>query len=164
MKCRKYKPSAKKQKMNHSESIKHHSPLWLLLTLVLIASCSHKAEQLDESPLYQHYALRQELKVAQVGNFKLSDSVFTDVVMLQADDEATWQALTDEFDIRGTEGTVSWLGVPDNPVQRTQWDGKPVIRVIASHTKRTIGLYQIDNEAQYDALIDYQIEKMKKNN
>ena len=35
------------------------------------------------------------------------------------------------------------------------------MRVIASHDKRTIGFYRLDNEAQYDALVDYQIEKMK---
>ena len=40
-------------------------------------------------------------------------------------------------------------------------DGSPVMRVIASHDKQTIGFYHIDNEAQYDALIDYQLENIK---
>lgn len=127
----------------------------------MLTSCSREGEP-SASAFYQRYAQRQELKVAEVDGFKLNDSVRVDVVMLQAEDEQAWQWLTEEFDIRGNEGTVSWLGAPDDPAQRTQWTGSSVMRVIASHDKRTIGFYRLDNEAQYDALVDYQIEKMKK--
>ena len=133
----------------------------VMLQLALLAGCSHRTETPAEGALYQRYAARQDLKVAQLGGFKLCDSVRVDVVMLQAEDEQAWQSLTEEFDIRGSEGTVSWLGDPDDPSQRTQWTGTSVMRVIASHDKRTIGFYRLDNEAQYDALVDYQIEKMK---
>lgn len=134
-----------------------------MLPLVLLAGCSRRTELPPEGALYQHYAARQDLKVAQLNGFKLCDTVRVDVVMLQADDEQAWQQLTEEFDIQGDEGTVSWLGETDNPVQRTQWSGTPVMRVIASHSKRTIGFYRLDNETQYDALIDYQLEGMMKN-
>ena len=135
--------------------------LLVILPLALLAGCSHRTETPAEDALYQRYAARQDLKVAQLGGFRLCDSVRVDVVMLQAEDEQAWQRLTEEFDIRGNEGTVSWLGDPENPSKRTQWTGNSVMRVIASHDKRTIGFYLIDNEAQYDALVDYQIEKMK---
>jgi len=135
--------------------------LIILLPLALLTGCSRQTETPSEGMLYQHYASRQELKVAQLNGFKLCDTVRVDVVMLQADDEQAWQQLAEEFDIRGDEGSVSWLGDPDNPAVRTQWNGNPVMRVIASHDKRTIGFYRLDNEAQYDALIDYQIEKIK---
>ena len=135
--------------------------LIILLPLALLTGCSRQTETPPEGMLYQHYAARQELKVAQLNGFKLCDTVRVDVVMLQADDEQAWQQLAEEFDIRGDEGTVSWLGEPDNPAVRTQWNGKSVMRVIASHDKRTIGFYRLDNELQYDALIDYQIEKIK---
>jgi hypothetical protein len=36
------------------------------------------------------------------------------------------------------------------------------MRVIASLDKHTIGIYRIDNETQYDAIVDYQLEKTKK--
>jgi hypothetical protein len=35
------------------------------------------------------------------------------------------------------------------------------MRVIASLDRHTIGFYRLDTEAQYDALIDYQLEKTK---
>ena len=133
----------------------------ILLPLALLASCSHKTDPQSASAFYQRYAQRPDLKVAEVDGFKLCDSVRVDVVMMQAENDDAWRQLTEEFDIRGNEGTVSWLGDADNPAQRTQWSGSPVMRVIASHDKQTIGFYHIDNEAQYDALIDYQLENIK---
>jgi hypothetical protein len=127
---------------------------------ITLASCSREGEP-AASAFYQHYAHRQELKVAEVDGFKLSDSVRIDVVMLQAENDEDWQQLCAEFDIRGEEGSVSWLGDTENPARRTEWNGQPLLRVIASHERRTVAFYRIDNEAQYDALIDYQIERMK---
>lgn len=132
-----------------------------MLPLALLTACSRSAEGAPESALYRHFAMRQELKVAQLDGFKLNDTVSVEVVMLQADDELTWQQLAEEFDLRGNEGSVSWLGDTEQPSLRTQWTGIPVMRVIASHDRRTIGFYRIDNETQYDALLDYQLNKMK---
>lgn len=136
----------------------------MLLPVLMALGCSRGPEMPPESALYQHYAARQDLKVAQVNGFELCDTVLVDVVMLQAEDEEAWQQLMVEFNITGDEGTVSWLGETDNPAQRTQWDGTPVMRVIASHSKHTIGFYRLDCEAQYDALIDYQLEKLRNKN
>lgn len=137
--------------------------LFLLLTLTLLTGCSQR-ETPPESALYQHYVHRQDLKVAQVNGFKLCDTVHIDVVMLQAESDQAWQQLMEEFNIRGEEGSVSWLGEADNPAQRILWTGIPAIRVIASHSKQSIGFYRIESESQYDALIDYQLEKTKNKN
>lgn len=133
----------------------------ILLPLALLTSCSHETEPQSASAFYHHYAQRQELKVAEVDGFKLCDTVRVDVVMLQAESDSMWEAMKAEFDIRGEEGSVSWLGERENPSARTQWAGAPVLRVIASHSRRTIGFYRIENEAQYDALMDYQLESMR---
>ena len=130
--------------------------LIVLLPLALLTGCSHEKKEYSASELYQHYAERQNLKVAQVEQFSLSDSVSVEVILMEADDENAWQQLKEEFNIQGDEGTVSWLGDSDNPALRTQWTGIPVMRVIASLDKHTIGIYRIDNEMQYDAIVDYQ--------
>ena len=135
--------------------------LIVLLPLALLTGCSHEKKEYSASALYQHYAERQNLKVAQVEQFSLSDSVSVEVILMEADDENAWQQLKEEFNIQGDEGTVSWLGDSDNPALRTQWTGNPVMRVIASYSRRTIGFYRIETEAQYDALIDYQLERTK---
>ena len=134
--------------------------LFMLLPLALLMGCARQEKQ-PESALYRHYAAQQELKVAQVNGFNLNDTVHVDVVMLQAESEQAWQQLTEEFNIRCEEGTSSWLGETDNPALRTQWTGNPVMRVIASYSRHTIGFYLIETEAQFDALIDYQLEKTK---
>lgn len=125
---------------------------------MLMVAC---APEPDEGSLYHRYSDRKGLTVAEVDGFSLNDSVHVDVVILQAEDDEEWQRLCDEFDIRGEEGTLSWLGETDNPSIRTEWNNGTVMRVIASHSRRTIGLYRIDNEVQYDALIDYQLNKVK---
>lgn len=129
-----------------------------MVPLMLMVAC---APEPDEGSLYHRYSDRKGLTVAEVDGFSLNDSVMVDVVMLQAESDEEWQRLCDEFDIRGEEGTLSWLGETDNPSIRTEWDNGTVMRVIASHSRRTIGLYRIDNEVQYDALIDYQLNKVK---
>ncbi len=130
-----------------------------MVPLMLMVAC---APEPDEGSLYHRYSDRKGLTVAEVDGFSLNDSVMVDVVILQAESDEEWQSLCNEFDIRGEEGTLSWLGETDNPSIRTEWDGGTVMRVIASHSRRTIGLYRIDNEVQYDALIDYQLNKIKK--
>ncbi|MBQ9508508.1 MAG: hypothetical protein IJR53_03700 [Bacteroidales bacterium] len=126
--------------------------LMLLLPVVTIA----------QSELYKRYASQEDLTVAQVNGFKLNETVRVNVVLVVADNEAAWNRLKEELDIRGDEGVNSWLGDLKQPVKRVKWNGKTLLRVIASHARRTIGFYRIDNEEQYDALLDYQLNKMKK--
>ena len=135
--------------------------VWIIWPLAVLTGCSRQQTP-SESALYQRYASQQDLKVAQLNGFSISDSLRVDVVMLQAEDDQAWQRLAEEYNIRGENGKVSWIGKTDTPSLRTQWDGSPAVRVIASPDKRTIGFYRIENEAQYDALIDYQLEKTAK--
>ena len=114
-----------------------------------------------QNDLYKRYASRQELTVAQVSGFKLSESQRVDVVLVVADDETAWQKLAKELNIKGEGGVVSWLGDPRNPAQRVKWTGSSVLRVVDSHARRTVAFYRVNTEAQYDALLDYQLNNMK---
>ena len=89
--------------------------------MLMVACTSDPAE----GSLYHLYADRKGLSVAEVDGFVLNDTVRIDVVMLQAESPEEWQQLKAEFDIRGDEGSVSWLGEVENPVQRTEWNGGP---------------------------------------
>lgn len=114
-----------------------------------------------QSDLYKRYASRQDLTVAQVSGFKLSENERVDVVIVVADNEAAWQKLTVELNIKGSDGMVSWLGDVNKPALRVKWTGAPVLRVVASPARRTIAFYRVNTEAQYDALLDYQLNNMK---
>lgn len=140
--------------------MKKHIFIILALQLMLLVGCSSNDGKAGKSTLYKQYASQPALTVAELSNFKLNDSITVNVVMVQADSDESWQKLKDSLDIRGTEGSVSWLGNIDNPAIRTTWNGEPVTRVVASHPRHTVGFYRIDNDEQYDALIDYQLNNI----
>ena len=136
--------------------------LHILLPVVcclLTFACSHKVE---EMPLYQQYAARQDLTVAQVKGFQLCDTVKTDVVILVADDSTAWAGLKEEFDIRTSEGVTSWMGDIDHPAKRVKRNVRPAWRAMAVHEERTIAFYRIDTEEQREALLDYQLSNIVK--
>ena len=132
--------------------------LLYILLMILLASCSREEV---ETPLYQQYAARKDLTVAQVTGFQLCDTVKVDVVIIVADDSAAWQGLKEEFDIRTSEGVTSWMGNIEQPAQRVKRSVRPAWRAMAVHSDRTIAFYRIDSEEQYEALLDYQLNKLK---
>ena len=132
--------------------------LFILLLSLAFLSCSR---EMEEVPLYRQYAARRDLTVAQVKGFQLCDTVKTDVVILVADDSAAWQSLKTEFDIRTSEGVTSWMGEIDHPARRVKRDVRPAWRAMAVHADRTIAFYRIEDSVQYQALLDYQLDKLK---
>ena len=131
--------------------------LFILLLPLAFLSCSREVE---EMPLYRQYAARQDLTVAQVKGFQLCDTVKVDVVILVADDSTAWQSLKTEFDIRTSEGVTSWMGDIDHPASRVKGGKLPAWRAMAVHNDRTIAFYRVDNSLQYQALLDYQMDKL----
>lgn len=134
--------------------------LLLILLPLLLLACSHEDMEL---PLYQRYALRTDLTVAQVKGYRLSDSVRVDVVILVADDSAAWTGLKEEFDIRTSEGVTSWLGDLEEPARRVKRSAMPLWRALAVHADRTLAFYRIDCDAQRQALMDYQLDHLHLN-
>lgn len=131
----------------------------MLLPLLVLAACSREVE---ETPLYRQYASRADLTVAQVAGFQLNDSVKVDVVILVADDSVAWQSLKEEFDIRTSEGVTSWMGNIDHPQQRVKRSERPAWRAMAVHGDMTVAFYRMDDNMQYEALVDYQMENINR--
>lgn len=132
--------------------------LLLILMPLMLLACSHEDTEL---PLYQRYAPRTDLTVAQVKGFQIGDTVKTDVVLLVADDSAAWAELKAEFDIRTSEGVTSWMGDIDEPARRVKRAVRPAWRAMAVHADRTVAFYRVDTEAQRQALMDYQMKTIE---
>lgn len=132
--------------------------LLLILMPLMLLACSHEETEL---PLYQRYAPRTDLTVAQVKGFQIGDTLKTDVVLLVADDSAAWAELKAEFDIRTSEGVTSWMGDIDEPSRRVKRSVRPAWRAMAVHADRTVAFYRIDTEAQRQALMDYQMKAIE---
>ena len=135
--------------------------LTTLLQLAVLIGCSSGTGE-QPGDIYRKYASQPGLAVAQVTDFELCDTVSVDVVMLVADNDSAWQQIVAEFDIRIDSGSTSWLAPIDHPSVRTSWDSNPVLRVVALPERRTVGIYRIDNEEQYDALLDYHLNNLHK--
>lgn len=133
---------------------------YILIPLMLLVGCNREEAT---APLYQQYAAHKNLTVAQVFGFQLCDTVKTDVVILVADDSAAWQGLKEEFDIRTSEGVTSWMGDIDHPEQRVKRDIRPAWRAMAVHEEMTIAFYHIEDDIHYEALLDYQMNKLTTN-
>lgn len=131
-----------------------------IIILMLTALAAATGCGPGRSEIYRKYASQPGLTVAEVRGFALCDSVLVDVVLVEADDDEAWQQLTKTLDIRTDEGSTSWLADPADPTVRTAWTGHPVLRVVASPGRHTVGFYSIDSEVQYDALVDYQLNNM----
>lgn len=132
--------------------------LLLILMPLMLLACSREETEL---PLYQRYAPRTDLTVAQVKGFQLGDTLKTDVVLLVADDSAAWAELKAEFDIRTSEGVTSWMGDIDEPARRVKRAVRPAWRAMAVHADRTVAFYRVDTEAQRQALMDYQMRTIE---
>ena len=135
--------------------------LHILLPVVCCLLTFACSSEVEETPLYQKYVVRTNLTVAQVTGFHLNDSVKTDVVILVADDSAAWLQMKEEFDIRTSEGVTSWMGNIEQPAQRVKRSVRPAWRAMAVHDDRTIAFYRIEDSVQYQALLDYQLDKLK---
>lgn len=134
--------------------------LHILLPVVCCLLTFACSSEVEETPLYQKYAVRTNLTVAQVTGFHLNDSVKTDVVILVADDSAAWLQMKEEFDIRTLEGITTWMGNTDHPEQRVKRSERPAWRAMAVHDERTIAFYSIEDDIQYKALLDYQMNEL----
>ena len=133
----------------------------ILLMLATFAGCSsHKGEQ--PNAIYQKYASQEGFSVAQVSSFEINDTLAVDVVLIVADNDDAWRQLSFDFDVRGNEGSISWLAPIDNPALRASWNSEPLLRVVASPDRRTVALYMLDDISQYEALMDYQLNQMTK--
>lgn len=137
------------------------------MMLVLTVLCASAATAPSQSTprhgrkaVYDRYASRPDLAVGSIDGFKLNDSVKVDVLIIVADNDAAWQKLCTEFDIRTQRGVTTWTGQNDHPESRTKWLGKPACKVIASPARRTVCMYYINNEAEYESLMDYQMNLM----
>ena len=142
--------------------------LTILLIVVFAVSASAASAPPQTKPhqgrqaVYNRYSAQPDLSVAKIDGFKLNDTVKVDVLILVADNAAAWDKLCQVFDIRSQSSVSTWTGKGDHPETRVKWQGKPSCKVIASPARRTLCMYYIDNETEYESLMDYQMDLMSK--
>ena len=118
------------------------------------------------SELYTKYAGTEGLDVAFVKDYRVNDTVFVDVTMLEARDTAIWNRLLKDFNIYIPDEMLPFIdsnSVYLKYAPRNNYTA-PMDSIILNndiivyaYLKRTILVFEIENEKQNNAIINHQI-------
>lgn len=125
------------------------------------------------SELYTKYAGTEGLDVAFVKDYRVNDTVFVDVTMLEARDTAIWNRLLKDFNIYIPDEMLPFMdsnSVDLKYAPRNNYTA-PMDSIILNndiivyaYLKRTILVFEIENEKQNNAIINHQILRTKSKN
>lgn len=145
-------------------------PAVIFLAIVLVALAVRlwpRTVPFDQcSDVYKKYAKMDGVDATFIKDYKVNDTVFVDVTLLEVTDTNVWEVLCKDFDI------VSFKLYPEEyrkkmtssnsysvrVIRDTIKDGKDIYYmrdvIIYSHPNRTMCIFNGLNEKQYDAIIE----------
>lgn len=150
---------------------KHYIALLIVLAgMALGAKCLLWPRQLPPeacSDVYRHYRNTPGIKAAFLKDYPLDDSTTIDVTMLQASDSATWEeTLMQIHNLDKKSGFLplkvsfklipkhdSKSGTENNRIEDNDF-------LASNFNDLTIAIFHLENEHQYDAIIDYYIKQL----
>ena len=152
--------------MKKSQAITILLCLLLLGGGALVVYCPRTVPYAQCSDLYKRYASVDGIDATFIRDFRVNDTLFVDVTLLEAKDSAAWDRMVDDF---GLTESVSVIPdkpsmivrrVPkDNPHQGVQTPDEPFDNLVAVPDRREIHLYRTENVQQS---IDLHIHLMLK--
>lgn len=141
---------------------------------VLVKRCPRTVPLEETSELYRRYAGAEGLEVSFVQGYRLNDSVRVDVTLLQATDSAAWSILQDSLGYarlapedheylmkhKGIRMKLIPKGYLDNPMDSVFLNND---LVAIDGTNRVIGIFNLTDSNQYNAIIRKNIRDTKNN-
>lgn len=141
---------------------------------VLVKRCPRTVPLEECSELYRRYAGAEGLEVSFVQGYRLNDSVRVDVTLLQATDSAAWSILQDSLGYarlapedreylmkhKGIRMKLIPKGYLDNPMDSVFLNND---LVAIDGTNRVIGIFNLTDSNQYNAIIRKNIRDIKNN-
>ncbi len=141
---------------------------------VLVKRCPRTVPLEECSELYRRYAGAEGLEVSFVQGYRLNDSVRVDVTLLQATDSAAWSILQDSLGYarlapedreylmkhKGIRMKLIPKGYLDNPMDSVFLNND---LVAIDGTNRVIGIFNLTDSNQYNAIIRKNIRDTKNN-
>lgn len=109
----------------------------------------------EVSEVYTRYADDESIDASFIKGYRVNDTLFVDVTLLQAKDSACWERLVEDFGL-----TESVRVIPDkpsiivrrvskdNPYQGIQAPDEPFDNLVAVPDRREVHLYCTENEQQ----------------
>lgn len=113
------------------------------------------------SEIYQKYASMENVKASFIKDYKVNDSVFVDVTLLEAKDSACWEILKNDFEVPYLPAELQQL--IDNgtdlvftksiPKTKTDTSDSPNDLLAISHLKHTLTVFHIEDETVKHAIM-----------
>lgn len=141
---------------------------------VLVKRCPRTVPLEECSELYRRYAGAEGLEVSFVQGYRLNDSVRVDVTLLQATDSAAWSILQDSLGYarlapEDREYLMKHKGIRMKLIPKGYLD-QPMDSVFLNNdlvaidgTNRVIGIFNLTDSNQYNAIIRKNIRDTKNN-
>ena len=136
----------------------------LLLSAALTLAVKYRPRGLSEEecgPLYRQYAHAPGIEASFVKGFRVNDTLFLDVTLLQAKDSAGWERLLNDFHLVNAIDTNLYsqsqsfcisLVSKDDPTKKTGNPDEPLCSRVAFPYEREIHIYSTENDDHCMAL------------
>ena len=124
----------------------------------------------EVSDLYTHYEKIDGIETSFIKNYKVNDTVFVDVTLLEATDSMGWATLKKDFEIpnpstdfqqridRGKD-LIYVKVIPKSTTTDTILDSYSNNLLAISHLKRTLIVFHIKNKEELNAVRHYNYDK-----
>ena len=122
------------------------------------------------SDLYKQYANVEGIDATFIKDYKVNDTVFVDVTLLEAKDSAGWATLKKDFEVPNPppdvqqfiddgEDLIYVKVIPKSTTTDTILDSYSNNLLAISHLKRTLTVFHIKNKEELNAVRHYNYDK-----
>lgn len=122
------------------------------------------------SEIYQKYASMENVKASFIKDYKVNDTVFVDVTLLEAIDSMGWATLKKDFEIPNPspdfqqridsgKDLIYTKKAPKSTITDTSQNSYPNDWLAISHLKRTLTVFHIKNKEELNAVRHYNYDK-----
>ena len=122
------------------------------------------------SDLYKQYANVEGIDATFIKDYKVNDTVFVDVTLLEAKDSADWATLKKDFEVPNPppdvqqfidngEDLIYVKVIPKSTTTDTILDSYSNNLLAISHLKRTLTVFHIKNKEELNAVRHYNYDK-----
>ena len=146
-----------------------------LLVCFLVLQRKHIFASRDVSELYSKYSGTPGIDASFIKNFRVNDTVFVDVTLLEISDSSEWETVCKDLGIMSInlvpEETrknllkpnafmFNYLPADSKLCSDTCAQSKDM--VFFSYYDRVVSVFHTQNEGQRDAIMDYKLHEIKK--
>ena len=149
-------------------------PSIIFLAIVLVALAVRlwpRTVPFDQcSDVYKRYAAVDGVDATFIKDYKVNDTVFVDVTLLEATDSVSWTTLKKDFEvpdpspdfqqfIDSGEDLIYVKLIPKTTTTDTILNSNPNNVLAISHLKRTLTIFHIKNDVEKHAVKYYNFDK-----